>query len=148
MYRNLRFRTLDQVVEELKIIKTSAVLNSIATWSPYQNIKHLSELMNYSLTKYPMEMPIFLRLTVGKIYKKYMFTLGYMPQGLPNPIAPKVREEGDTRKEIDLFLLRIQEFKNFKGEFAIHPIFDKLSREDWEILHSMHAAHHLSNISY
>lgn len=148
MYRNLEFKKIEQVIEEINRIQSSPVVNTTGLWSLYQIIQHLSSNLEYSMSNYPKLFPSFLKSTVGKIAKFIVLGSNRMRSGLPNPIAPKFREEGDAKKEIKLYLERIEKFKNFQGSFASHPIFDFMTKEEWEKLHAMHAAHHLSYVQY
>lgn len=148
MFRNLKFTNLDEVLSELEKIENAKKFTTVGVWSYYQILKHVSELMEYSMTSYPIEVPKLVQYMGGGLAKEIIFFFGTMLRNIPNPLADKKRIEGDHDKELKLFRERIVRLKNFSGEFARHPIFGELKKEEWIRLHSIHSAHHLSFVNY
>lgn len=147
MFRDLKFSTLEEIETELQKMKVAKKINTSGVWSSYQIIKHISEMLEYSMTSYPVEAPKIVQFFAGFV-KTLIFLQGKMFRGLPNPLAPSKREEGDFEFELKLYLERLNSLKNFTGKFAPHPMFGELPKKEWIKLHSIHAALHLSYINY
>jgi hypothetical protein len=146
MYRNLRFQTVEEVITELDRLQNSGIQTTTGLWSYFQIIKHLSDMLEFSMIGYPYLAPKIIRVLFGPIIKYFIFRRGAMSPGLPNPIAPSKREEGDVSFEIKLYRERLNKFLTFEGTFGEHPAFGKMIKSDWIKLHSVHAAHHLSYV--
>jgi hypothetical protein len=69
-----------------------------------------------------------------------------MNHNLTQPIdnAPEISEDGDVKEALNRLTKAINDFKNFNGQPATHFVFDNLIKEQYEKLHSMHIANHLS----
>ncbi len=147
MFRDLKFSTLEEVILELDKIENAKKIKTTATWSFYQIIKHLSDMLEFSMTSYPVEAPKIVQFFAGFV-KNLIFIQGKMFRGLPNPVAPSKREEGDHVSELKLYRERLNRLQNFSGKFAPHPMFGEITKAEWFKLHSIHAALHFSYINY
>ncbi len=142
MNRNLRFKNLNDAVNELQRLDKGKVVTA-KLWSYYQILNHCADSLEFSMSSYPRVMPSFIRKTIGKFFFKKLMKDGYMKPGSPNPGAPKKREEGDVVSALKRLRNSISIFTKYEGPFGIHPIFDELTKSEWEKLHTFHIANHL-----
>lgn len=141
--RTLRFQTLTEAAAELDRIEKAVSVHATGLWSYPQILDHLADAFESSISTYPSLVPAFIRKTLGKLIYTRMVNNGFMSSGSPNPSAPKVRKEGDARISMKRLRKAMSRFESHKGEMAVHPMFDVLSKEQFAHLHAMHMANHL-----
>jgi len=142
MNRNLRFNSLEDAVAELNRLGKGKV-TTMKLWTYFQILTHCADALEFSMSSYPRVMPGIIRKTIGKFFFNRMMKDGYMKAGAPNPSAPKTREEGDEKAALLRLQKALSAFEKFQGPFAIHPVFDELTKDQWAKLHSFHIANHL-----
>lgn len=146
MKRNVKLNTFEDLLEELEKIEKAKEIKTYGVWSVYQILEHLSENLYGSLHGFPKQLPKIVRMTIGKFMLGKILKSGYMRSGYPNPNSPKKREEGDILSSLQKLRSIIDEFRNHTGSFAMHPIFDALTVEQWTSLHLIHFSLHLGYI--
>jgi hypothetical protein len=84
------------------------------------------------------------RVVLGPIVKRQLFKTGRMRTGvkLPERFLPKPGL--DARAEAEALRAALRLFAAHSGPLATHPFFGTLSRAEWDRLHCIHCAHHLS----
>lgn len=147
--RNLKFSTLDQVLAELALIEANQPIALQQPWSLYKILNHTAQSMEYSLTGYP-EMDPASRQTLAKIVFNYFKKQGFMNHTLDAvvPGAPEIPDDGPVEEGFLRLRNAISDFQNFTGELHPHFSYGELTREEWEIAHSMHCADHFSSMTY
>lgn len=145
--RPLKLESFDDLLTELLTIENQYRNQTVATtgnWSFYQILDHLTKSTVASMQGYPKMMPATIRRTLGPKALKHILKTGKMKAGAKNPDAPQKREEGDEKNALAELRQSIQDFRSHKGDYAEHSFFGPINKEDYEKLHSIHAALHLS----
>lgn len=147
--RNLKFSSLDQVLTELALLEANAPVALQQPWSLYKVLQHASQSMEYSMTGYPVMDPPS-RQTLAKLVFNYFRKQGYMYHdlGAVVPGAPEIPDDGPLEDGYLRLRNAISDFRNFTGELMPHFSYGQLTREEWEIAHSMHCADHFSCMTY
>ena len=146
--KKIQFTNLDEAMLELEKLEKATVIKTLGEWSYPQILNHLRFFIECSMKGFPESRSSFIRQSVGPNLFKNMKQIGYMPAGFRN----KFLKEGDAPEDSKTELLKlrsaIDEFVNYSGKLAEHPIFGSLSVEDWHLVHSYHIANHLNFINY
>ncbi|MCE9600027.1 MAG: DUF1569 domain-containing protein [Spirochaetia bacterium] len=144
MVRELRFSNLTEVEGELDRLVRARDVQTSGVWSYSQILNHTAETIEHSMSRYPQLMPAVIRKTVGHWFFERMARRGYMEKGKFNPSAPKKHADGDEAAAMKRLRQALKTFRSYEGSMAVHPIYDQLKKSDFEKLHSMHIANHLS----
>lgn len=144
--RNIKLNTFEDLLDELGKIERAKEIKTFGVWSVYQILEHMSENLYGSLHGFPKHQPRIVRMTIGKFMLRKILKSGFMRSGYPNPNTPKTREEGDILSSLQKLRSIIEEFRSHQGTFAMHPVFDKLTGEEWSSLHLIHFSLHLSHL--
>lgn len=146
MIREVRFSDLSEVESELdRLVRAKAVQTS-GTWSFSQILNHIAEAIEQSMSKYPMLLPAVIRKTLGQWSFSRMTRRGFMAKGIFNPNAPRKFAEGDSQAAMKRLRKALKTFREYNGSMAVHPLYDQLKKSDFEKLHTMHIANHLSYV--
>lgn len=145
--RQLKLESFDDLLTELSTIENQYRNQTVTTtgnWSFYQILDHLTTSIVASVQGYPKMMPKAIRRTLGPKALKHILKTGKMKAGAKNPDAPQKREDGDEHKALSNLRQSIKVFRSHKGDYAEHSFFGPINKEDYEKMHSIHAALHLS----
>jgi hypothetical protein len=148
MRRKVNIKTIEDLEKEINNIERAVELKTLGIWSVYQIFQHITEQLHNSMKGFPTYQPKLLRMTIGRYFLSKILKSGEMAAGYKNPYSPKNREEGNANNAIERLKETIRDFKTYDGEMSIHPIFDKLSKDQWTQLHLIHFSLHLSFIDY
>ncbi len=140
--RPLRFERLDQVMPEVERLLEGH--STVGKWSLGQICNHLEMAVRKSVEGYDERAPWPVRKLIGPIMRWRLFKTGRMPEGIKLPERFLPKPGLDARDEAERLRSALALFATNTGSLAVHPIFDRISREDWERLHRIHCAHHLS----
>jgi hypothetical protein len=68
-----------------------------------------------------------------------------IPSGIPtnDRLAPPADV---PEAAIDEFIALARKFESYDGPFPIHPLFGRLTPEEWRQFNLLHAAHHLGHL--
>jgi hypothetical protein len=140
--RPLAFSSLNEVMPEVDRLLQGH--RTGGNWSLGQICNHLSDSLIYSVDGFGVKAPWLIRKTLGPIFKRQLFKTGTMREGikLPENFLPKPGL--DARAEAEALRAALQKYSAHAGPVADHPMFDRLSRDEWTRLHCIHCAHHLS----
>jgi hypothetical protein len=140
--RPLTFATLDQVMPEVDRLLQGHT--TVGNWSLAQICNHLSASLVSSIEGFEVRAPWLLRQTLGRVLRRRVLRTGTIPEGvkLPERILP--RPELDPRAEAEALRAALQLYAASTDAPAPHPMFGRLSRADWNRIHCIHCAHHLS----
>jgi hypothetical protein len=116
-----------------------------AAWTLAQHLDHCAESIAASVDGYPALKPALVRGTIGKLVKRRFLARGAMRHDtaapLPGGVAPPPRALDDAR---DSLRAAIERFRRHRGPFALHPVYGRCTADEYEALHAMHVADHLS----
>ncbi|MGP0064086.1 MAG: DUF1569 domain-containing protein [Isosphaeraceae bacterium] len=141
--RTLSFASLQDVLADAERIGAGDV-KALGNWSPGQAFLHLATVMNGSIDGTPFKAPWFIRM-VARLMKKKILSRP-MPSGFQLPSeAADVLVPGPTSTEEGLAALRdaITRLER-EPKRATHPVLGGLTREEWNRIHLIHSALHLS----
>ena len=100
--------------------------------------------MRGSLDGFSSKMPWLFRATNGRFFLRRILRQKKMATGVRVPKVFLPGEPADDAASVKSFLELVRRYQDHTGPMAPSPIFSELSREEWDQLHLIHAAHHLS----
>jgi hypothetical protein len=114
-----------------------------------QILNHCAQSIEYSMSGYPQLRSAIFRATVGRVAKKKFLRQGFMQHDLEAPIlgAPLLATGADVPTARKRLLAAMDALLSTSGELAPHLAFGRCSREEYEKIHSMHIAEHLTRVS-
>lgn len=138
--------SLEETLKELEKLEKSQKILVPGNWNPNQVLHHCSQSIEYSLTGYPENKNFLIQNTIGKLVKNRFLSQGYMSHNLNDPIpgAPALPNEEPIISGLQRLRLAIQNFLSLKGNPAPHFVYGAASRSEYEKIHAMHVANHLS----
>jgi hypothetical protein len=141
--RQLRFETLDDVLHDAETLASKEV-QMLGNWSLGQVFRHLSIGLNGSTNGFTFRMPYIETLFVRIFLKKRLLTRGF-PSGygrarIWDPVKPG---ETSTVEGLSVLQTASKRFTDNPTRFP-HPLFGKLSPEEWYLFHLRHSELHLS----
>lgn len=148
--RNLRFSNLDEAVAEVDRVLAASSVSSNGAWSPSQVFTHLAQSIEYSITGYPENKPAIFRKTIGRIVLRKFLGAGQMSHGLADAIpgAPALDANVSLPDAAARLKASIASFRSAQRGLAIHFVYDAVTQAEYEQVHAMHIANHLSAFTY
>ncbi|MCP5497592.1 MAG: DUF1569 domain-containing protein [Leptospiraceae bacterium] len=145
--RNLYFTKFSEAEREISSLKDKKI-QTYGKWSYYQILTHLADGLEYTLKGENPKwyFPVIIQNTIGKLMLNRILRQKSMPPGLPNLIKKNTVIYGDEKEAYKRLIKVMEEFKSFSGEFKPHPVFGKMTKGEWYLLHTCHFANHLSYI--
>jgi hypothetical protein len=140
--RQLAFTRLDQVMPDVD--RLLAGHQTTGNWSLGQICNHLSGALRGSIEGIDARAPWLLRTFVGPIAKRQLLRTGKMLEGVKLPENALPKPNLDERAEAEALRAAIGYYLAHTGPMAAHPFFGPLTRAEWDRLHEIHCAHHLS----
>lgn len=142
--RILTFDSLDRVMPEIDQLLGGHTLGG--HWTLGQICQHLATSLRLTVEGWPARAPWLVRRTIGAWYGRRLLARGVMPAGIKLKEAWGLRPgEGlDDRAEAEALRATLRYYSGVQDPFPEHPAFGPLSRPDWDRLHRIHCAHHLS----
>lgn len=119
-------------------------------WSLSEICLHCAQTIDYSISGYPQLKPVIIRATVGRLAIRKFLGQGYMKHNLSAPVpgGQAFKEDKSISEGMDELFSAIQRFRDYNGEFKLHLLFGKLSKEEYDSYFAMHIADHLSELSF
>ncbi len=148
MYRNLRFKSYDDILSEIAKLEKAKNVKTVGLWSYGQILQHVAVGPESNLTGKIKLAPWLVRVIFGKFFKNKILKKDFMEAGLDNPEAAKERIELDPKPELEKLKTLINQLKTHKGELFEHPFYGKSDLQETEKLNALHIAHHFSYINY
>ncbi|MCP4245865.1 MAG: DUF1569 domain-containing protein [bacterium] len=138
--RTLRFENYDDLLAEIERLAPDH--RTLARWSLAQICHHLADTQDFSIhnPKPGIKTTPLYRATVGRFALRVLLWFHYIPEGagnLPGPDAPGLPNAIERLQQTVTAV-------STEPMTAIHPIFGRLTQEQWRRFHLIHAAHHLS----
>jgi hypothetical protein len=149
MPATLRFASLAQAQQALQRLRAgaaSALPSPAAGPSLYQVLVHCAQSIEYSLTGYPVMKPALLRATIGPLVLRLFLMRGAMRHNLAAPVpgAPALSEQGELAAAWERLAAAMERFLAHTGPLCAHFLYGSLSKAQYERVHAMHLADHLS----
>jgi Protein of unknown function (DUF1569) len=148
--RLLKFKNLDEAMQELNRIEHASKLNIESDWNLYQNLTHCSQSIEFSMSGFPETKPAIFQNTIGDLVFSHFEKQGFMRHNRTEPIpkAPILEKEGDLTKAIERLKMAVVNFDNFQKELLPHFAYGKLSKNEYQNAHCMHLADHFAMMTY
>jgi hypothetical protein len=140
--RDLRFNTLDQVMPDVD--RLLAGYEALGNWSLGQVCSHLARTVVDSVEGFPGRLPWVIRATFGRWTRNRILTSETIPEGVWLPEAARPKPNLDDRAEAEALRAAFRLFSARSGPTADHPLIGPMTHAQWDHLHRVHCAHHLS----
>jgi hypothetical protein len=140
--RTLRFNDLSEVMPEVERLRRSH--RTTGRWTLAQVCRHLADSFNGSIDGFGVRNHRVMRWLFGRRALQQVFageTLGRGFTVTKNLDPPETCDENDC---VEALAQAIQRFTDTSGPLHFHPFFGDLTRPEWDRLHRIHCAHHLS----
>jgi hypothetical protein len=140
--RPLQFASLDEVMPDVE--RLLAGHTTVGNWSLGQICDHLTAAVNAAVDGFPGRAPWVFRKTVGPLVLRRILRTGRFPYWIRLPRRYWPRPGTDARAQAEALRTALRRLAEHPGPLAEHPLADRVSRGQWERLHCIHCAHHLS----
>jgi hypothetical protein len=146
----MELHDFNAAVAELDRLSQSTEPTSQTGWSIPKTLLHVAQSIDASREGFPTMKPALLRKTVGRVVLWRFMSKGAMSHDKEGPIpgAPPLADDGDLAEAVATLKRSIEAFAAHEGPLAPHFVFDELSKADYERIHCMHLADHLSAMRY
>jgi hypothetical protein len=142
--RPLAFHNLNEVMPEVDRLLLG--YERAGNWSLGQVCQHLTRTLRHSVEGWPLRAPWLVRRTLGPLIGGRVLSRGQMAEGIK--LDPKLGltpgTHADDRAEAEALRGAIRYYQAWTEPLPEHPFFGPLSRSQWDRLHELHCAHHLS----
>ena len=142
--RKLCFTSLDQVVADAEKLVNSSNTRVLGNWPLPQLLTHLAKAIDVSIDGTNAKAPWIVRM-IGPYLKGRVLTKG-VPTGrnLPKSVeASFFPEVGSPQEAIEKMRTAVSRTRAERMT-AKHPVFGKMSHDEWQQFHLRHAELHLS----
>lgn len=114
-----------------------------------QLLEHCAQSIEYSMRGYPELRSAVFRATIGRIAKGKFLRQGFMRHDLDAPIpgAPPLAAGSSIASARKRLLSAMDELLSGAEALSPHLAFGRCTRDEYEKIHSMHIAEHLSRVS-
>jgi len=142
--RELTFSSLGEVVADAETLVASPSTKMLGNWPLSQLLTHLATAINGSIDGYSAKAPWLIRL-VGPLIKRRFFrnkmSPGFkLPKDVEVGFFPVTASPQEALEELRAVVGRTQD----ERMTARHPVFGRLTHDEWTQLHLRHAELHLS----
>jgi hypothetical protein len=147
--RAVRLSSWTEMLAELDRIVDAPQVTLAGTWTVSQVFEHCAQSIVYSMIGYPKLRSALFRVTVGRIAKGKFLGQGYMTHDLEAPVpgAAPLKPGDDRRAGATELRDAIASFQAFHGEPAAHLAYGPCTLAEYERIHAMHFANHVSAVS-
>jgi hypothetical protein len=142
--RELHFTSLDDMVADAEKLVSSPTSRTLGNWPLSQLLTHLATAMNASIDGVPFTASWPLRL-FGLVIKRGILKNGMLPGFalLKEEEAAAFPAVSSPQEALEMLRKAAGRLRNERAT-ARHPLFGKLTHEEWTQLHLRHAELHLS----
>ena len=142
--RKLTFHSIDEVVADAERLVTSPNTKMLGNWPLDQLLTHLTLAMNGSVEGISAKAPWYVRL-LSPLIKRRIFKHGMsagfrLPKEVEKEFFPPAASIQEAFEKFRTAAKRIQT----ERMTSPHPVFGKLTQDEWMKLHLRHAELHLS----
>ena len=141
----MALQTTEEALARLDAIERARSVSVEGAWSVHQVLVHCAQSVEYSLTGYPRHRSGLFKGTAGRIALRVFLRRGEMSHDLVAAI-PDAPELPDGTREAGCARLRaaLVAFREHQGEVAPHFAYGRVTKAEYDALHAMHLANHLS----
>jgi hypothetical protein len=142
--RKLCFTSLDQVIADAEKLVNSSSTRILGNWPLPRLLAHLAKAVNDSIDGISAKAPLIIRL-IGPFLKGRILTKG-VPAGRQLPKSAEASffpEVGSPQEAFEKMRAAVSRTR-MERMMAKHPVFGRMSHEEWLQFHLRHAELHLS----
>ncbi|MCH9670334.1 MAG: DUF1569 domain-containing protein [Gammaproteobacteria bacterium] len=134
----------DDLTEYLQRLEDASSIRVRDGWSVEAVLHHCAQSIDFSVHGFPRYKPTFLRRTVGSLVARKFLRSGAMSHNRKEAIpgAPQAPGDQTLSDSLDAMRTAIATFRDSTVVPREHFILGRLSREQFERIHVMHAANH------
>lgn len=138
--RELKFHSLADVLCDVAALSRGA--RTVGNWSLGQICMHLADTVNGSIDGLNLRNHRWKRRLAGKPLLYVTFRFG-IPRGftVDPALTPPATELDAAVSALEMAIAR---YHTHVGPLRAHPLFGRLTRRQWDRMHCVHCAHHLS----
>jgi hypothetical protein len=140
----VQFRSLDEVVADAEQLVASPHTRMLGNWPLSRLLTHLAVAVNRSIDGVSVKAPFFLRLAgpylKWRILNKGMAPGFTMPRNREAEFFPPADSPQDALEQLRRAVGRLRT----ERMTVRHPVFGKVTQEEWTRFHLRHAELHLS----
>ena len=140
--RTVEFARLDEVMPEVN--RLLAGCTTVGNWSLGQICKHLNAAIRSSVEGYGANAPWLIRATLGRVFKRKILRTGRIAEGIKTSPTLIPTPGLDDRAEAEALRAAIAYYLAHSEKRALHPFFGRMTAAEYDRLHCVHCAHHLS----
>lgn len=144
--RSLDFRSFDEILADVAHLR-AAGYRPAGQWDLATICNHLAKGMEVGLENKKVAVPFVFRLLaplIGKMIFKRLLKTRKMPEKIKAPGVFVPDENCEIESSIARLTQACERAKAFTGPLAIHPIFRRITPEEWQQLQLIHSSHHLA----
>lgn len=147
MAKHWKLTTFAAMDEALRELERSPSARLGGGWSVAQMLAHCAQSIDYSVKGYPTARSALFRKTIGPLALKRFLSKGEMSHDLEGAIpgAPPL-PDGTLQEGIARLRDAVARFQAHPGQLAPHFAYGPVTREQYEKVHAMHLANHLSAV--
>jgi Protein of unknown function (DUF1569) len=138
--RRLTFDRIEDIMPEVdRLIAGHA---TVGRWTLGAICDHLAKTIILALDAAPTDPPTTREQAV---YRRLFFRAGAFPEGQAPPLhAQMPSPDADLVSSTESLRNAVAQLVAHHGSFRVHPMLGPLTRDEWLLFHTRHAAHHLS----
>ncbi|MBX7056715.1 MAG: DUF1569 domain-containing protein [Leptospirales bacterium] len=150
LVQDMKLTALDAAVQELQKLRAAPAVQLGGDWSVRKVMLHCAQSIDLSIDGFPQMKSGLFRATIGRIARSKFLSDGKMSHNLTDAIpgAPEFANAGDWKDGIDVLLTAIRRFQAHNGVMQPHFAYGETNKSEYEQLHAMHIANHLSAMQY
>jgi hypothetical protein len=129
------------------LLESHAVRPQSGAWTLPQILDHCAQSVDASMRGFPVHKPAIVRKTVGRLALRHFLKRGVMSHDRNGPIPGlPVPAGGELGPAVDRLVASIDAFLAFEGEPAPHFMYGPTTKDQYDRVHAMHIADHLSDL--
>jgi hypothetical protein len=140
--RQLSFSRLEEIMPDVDRLLAGYV--PVGNWSLGQVCNHTSGTIRASIEGSEVNAPWLVRKTLGPVIRKRILSTGKIKEGIKTLESYVPKSGLDDRAEAEALRASIAYYLTHPEPRASHPFFGRMTAEEWDLLHRIHCAHHLS----
>ncbi len=140
--RKLDFKTFNDLKNDLNLLSQSRY-DRAGNWSLGQVCDHIAIFLDKSMDGFNLVLPLPLRM-MGGFARWSTLKFRWIPSGYKAPDILLPLDVSSDPQGIERLQKSIQRYESFNQPLHPSPLFGKVSRQQWDQLHLIHAAHHFS----
>lgn len=140
----MKYTSFDAIVEDAEFLVDHPHV-TVGNWSYGKILQHLADSVNYSFDGYPIKVNLFVQI-VGRLFFKRRTLEGPIPAGYKLPQKGEALLPPDDVPPAEALANLKRALARFESgdPAAAHPVFGRMTRDEWVNLHLNHSALHMS----